>query len=255
MIRTMVVDDETPAREEIIYILEKFKEIIIIGEASHGLEALELNEKLKPDLIFLDIQMPKLNGIDVARKIIDGLYRPYIVFVTAYEKYALEAFEVNAMDYILKPISEERLEKVMRRIIANMGKGKEEYIYKLNNLIASISHQDQETITRICVYDMGKLIPLDSKEIIYATVEDRNTVIVSTKGKFEINYTLSELCEKLNKSTFFRSHKSFLINLDFIEVIEPWFNSTFNVVLKNIDMKIPVSRSQSKEFKELMNIN
>ena len=102
---------------------------------------------------------------------------------------------------------------------------------------------------------MGKLIPLDLKEIIYATVEDRNTVIISTKGKFEINYTLSELCEKLDKSTFFRTHKSFLINLDYIEVIEPWFNSTFNVILRDTDMKIPVSRSQSKEFKELMNIN
>ncbi|CCQ97836.1 putative Sensory transduction protein LytT [[Clostridium] ultunense Esp] len=255
MIRTIVVDDETPAREELIYILEKFNDINVIGEACHGIEALELNDKLKPDLIFLDIQMPKLNGIEVARKILDGLHRPYIVFVTAYEKYALEAFEVNAMDYILKPISEERLEKRMKRIVTNMGKGRKEYMDKLNTLIENLGHKREETKTRVCVHNMGKLIPLDSKEIIYATVEDRNTVIISTKGKFEINYTLSELCEKLDKPTFFRSHKSFLINLDFIEVIEPWFNSTFNVILKYTDIKIPVSRSQSKEFKELMNIN
>ncbi|MCF6462839.1 LytR/AlgR family response regulator transcription factor [Clostridium sp. Cult1] len=255
MIKTIVVDDETPAREELIYMLEKFRDFKVIGEASHGVEALKLNENLKPDLIFLDIQMPKLNGIDVARKIYEGIHRPYIVFVTAYEKYALEAFEVNAMDYILKPICEERLEKGMKRIIANIGKGEKGYVDRLNTLIQDIRNKEEDAITRICVHDMGKLIPLDLKEIIYATVEDRNTVIISTKGKFEINYTLSELCEKLDKSTFFRSHKSFLINLDYIEVIEPWFNSTFNVILRDTDMKIPVSRSQSKEFKELMNIN
>lgn len=255
MIRSIVVDDETPAREELIYILEKFKEISIIGEASHGIKALELNKKLKPDLIFLDIQMPKLNGIDVARKILVGTHRPYIVFVTAFEKYAIEAFEVNAMDYILKPISEERLEKSMERVIANMKKGKKEYIDKFNNIMQNIKYKNEETITRICVNNMGKLIPIDLNEIIYATVEDRNTVIISTKGKFEINFTLSELCEKLDKSIFFRSHKSFLINLNYIQVIEPWFNSTFNVMLKGTDIKIPVSRSQSKEFRELMNIN
>ncbi|MCF6459572.1 LytR/AlgR family response regulator transcription factor [Clostridium sp. Cult3] len=255
MIRTIVVDDETPARQELIYTLEKFNDIEIIGEASHGVEALELNEKLMPDLIFLDIQMPILNGMDVARKILVSQHKPYIVFVTAYEKYALEAFEVNAMDYILKPVSEERLEKAMKRIIFNIGKGNEEYLVKLDNLLYDLSSKDQQTIAKICVYHVGKLIPLDPKDIIYATIEGKNTIIVSTKGKFQVKYTLSELCEKLDKYSFFRSHKSFLINLDYVEVIEPWFNSTFNVVLKNSDKKIPVSRSQSKAFKKLMNID
>ena len=249
------MDDQTPAREELIYILEKFQDIKIIGEASHGKEAIELNTKLKPDLIFLDIQMPKLNGIDVARKILDSNHSPYIVFVTAYEKYALDAFEVNAIDYILKPISEERLEKGMEKILANI-KGKDmEFNRKAIYSMEKVATKKYETSNKICASDNGKLIPIDLKEIIYATVEDKSTVIISTKGKFEVNYTLGELSEKLNSPTFFRSHKSFLINLDYIEVIEPWFNSTFNVVLKNVEIKIPVSRSQSKEFRELMNIN
>lgn len=99
------------------------------------------------------------------------------------------------------------------------------------------------------------MIPLDSAEIIYATVEDKNTVIFSDKGKFETNYTLGELSNKLNKSNFFRSHKSYLINLNLIEFIEPWFNSTFNLKLKDIKDKVPVSRSQSKQFKNIMNID
>ena len=255
MIKTIVVDDEIPARKELVYILEEFEYINIIGEASHGMEALELNNKLKPDLILLDIKMPKLNGIDVAKKILNGHHKPYIVFVTAYEEYALKAFEVNAIDYILKPISEERLKKGMEKIIDNISRQNKAYMNNLNNLIHNLGDKDKETITRICVYHMGKLMPIDPREIIYATIEDRHTVIITTKGKFEINYTLSELYDKLDKSTFFRSHKSFLVNLDFIELIEPWFNSTFNIALKNVNMKIPVSRGQSKEFKELMNID
>ncbi len=255
MIKAIVVDDELPAREELIYILQGFKNIQIIGEASHGIEALELNRKLKPDLIFLDIEMPKFNGIDVARKIMEESHIPFIVFVTAYEEYALEAFEVNAIDYILKPISVERLSKGMDKIIKNMNMEKADYLNKLDRLIQGLRVEERKCSTKISVSDNGRLIPLDSSEIIYATVEDKNTIIISKKGKFETNYTLGELGEKLNSSNFFRSHKSYLINLDLIEVIEPWFNSTFNLKLKSIEEKIPVSRSKSKDFKDVMNID
>lgn len=254
MIRALIVDDEAPAREELKYILENYEGIDIIAEADHGEEALELNEKLKPDLLFLDIKMPKINGIDVAKKIVEGNHKPYIVFVTAYEEYAIKAFEVNAVDYILKPISEERMEKGMEKIMDNFNGEREAFYNKLNSFIDNIKEKGENNPSRICAYKNGKLIPIDIREIIYATVEDKNTVIVSAKGKFTINCTLSQLSQKLDKASFFRSHKSFLINLDLIEFIEPWFNSTFNVTLKGVDVKIPVSRSQSKEFRELMNI-
>lgn len=254
MIRSIVVDDELPAREELIYILQSFEEIEIVGEASHGMEALELNRKLKPDLIFLDIQMPKINGIDVAGKILKESHIPFVVFVTAYEEYALQAFEVNAIDYILKPISIERLSKTVEKIINNTNIEKSNYLGKLNKLIQDLRVNERETGTKISVSANGKLIPLDSAEIIYATIENKNTIIFSEKGKFETNYTLGELSRKLNRANFFRCHKSYLVNLDLIEVIEPWFNSTFNLKLKNIKDKIPVSRSQSKEFKNIMNI-
>lgn len=255
MIRTIVVDDELPAREELIYILEGFDNIEIIGQASHGVKALDLNKKLKPDLVFLDIEMPKINGIDVARKILEGSHIPYVVFVTAYDNYALEAFDVNAMDYLLKPISEERLRRSMKKILGNIEIGKEEHYMKLNKLIEDLNIKEKGKKTRISVYDNEKLIPLDLKEIIYATIEDKNTVIFSKRGKFKINCTLNELSEKLDSPNFFRSHKSYLINLDLIQEIEPWFNSTFNLKLKNTEEEIPVSRSQFREFKEIMNID
>lgn len=255
MIRAIVVDDETPAREELIYMLEGFDNIKIIGQASHGLQALEMNKELKPDLIFLDIKMPKLDGIDVARKILNENHVPYIVFVTAYEQYALKAFEVNAMDYILKPVCEERLRKGMNRIVNNMNMEGKVYYNKLNKLIKDLSNKENEYSNRISLYHNGKLIPLSLSDIVYATVEGKSTVIITKKGKFETNYTLGQLQEKLKSQCFFRSHKSYLINLDLIETIEPWFNSTFNVTLKNVSTKIPVSRSQSKEFKDIMNIS
>lgn len=255
MIRTLIVDDELPAREELIYMLEDFEDLEIIGEASHGKEAIELNKRLKPDLVFLDIEMPKLNGIEVAKQILTNDHSPYIMFVTAYEEYALDAFGVEAVDYILKPISQERLERGMERILA-MDRAKN----PKSQGASPYSNQGRgyakpEMANKICVSDNGKLIPLNLREIIYATVEDKTTVIISSRGKYEVGYTLGELAEKLASPMFFRSHRSFLINLDHIEIIEPWFNSTFNVILKNIDSKIPVSRNQSKEFREIMNIN
>lgn len=254
MIKCIIVDDEMPAREELKYLLQEFEDIEVIGEAAHGLEAIELNKKLKPDLMFLDIQMPKISGIEVAYRLIKDGHLPLIVFVTAFEEYAIKAFEVNAIDYILKPISKERLKKDIEKVIHTHKLRSGELEDKIEKLIKDFKSQRANKITKISLYSNGRLIPLDPKEIIYATVEERSTVIVSTKGRFESNNTLSQLEEKLNSSNFFRCHKSFLVNLDYIEEIDPWFNSTFLIKMKNIKDEIPVSRSQAKEFKRIMDI-
>jgi len=253
MVRAIVADDEAPAREELIYILQQLNKVEVVGQASHGLQVLDLNRKYKPDLIFLDIKMPGMNGIEVAKKLLEESHVPYVIFITAYDEYAVEAFEVNAIDYILKPVYEERLDKALNRIMEQIAKKDKDYLNKLNKLIEDMNEKGHES-SRISVYHNGKLIPLDKDDIIYATVENKNTIIVSTKGRFEVNYTLGQLQKILSSDNFFRSHKSFIINIDKIELIEPWFNCTYNVVLKDVNMKIPVSRSQSKEFKEIMNI-
>lgn len=255
MIRALVVDDEAPARGELIYILKLFKEIQVIGEGSHGQEALILNQKLNPDLIFLDIDMPGLNGIEVAEELLKSPHRPIVVFVTAYEKYAIKAFEVNAMDYLLKPISEKRLEKGIKRILENIHREKTNYFEKLESLLNDLNNKEEKTPKKISLNHNGTLIPIDIDDIIYASIEEKNTVVYTDKGKFQINTTLNELKDRLNSSNFFRSHKSFLVNLDAIELIEPWFNCTYNLKLRNTKEKILVSRSRSKEFKEMMNID
>lgn len=254
MQRCLIVDDEMPARQELLYILNTIESIQVIGQASHGLEALELIKRLKPDIVFLDIQMPQMSGVDVARKLLSEEYKPNIIFVTAYDKFAIEAFEVNAIDYLLKPISEKRLKDRLNKMYETKEKEEEFNKAQLSELIKYIRSNTKASIQRISLYHKDKLIPMELNDIFYATIEDKNTIVVSSKGKFEINCTLNELTEKLDPNTFFRTHKSYIVNLNRIESIEPWFNSTYNINLKENKEMIPVSRNYVKRFRELMNI-
>lgn len=254
MKRCLIVDDETPAREELLYILSDIGGVKVVGQASNGIEALELIRTLNPDIIFLDIQMPQMSGMDVARELLNESNRPKIIFVTAYDQFAIEAFEVNAIDYLLKPISEERLRKRVQQIISV--KESEEVIdyNKLSKLIKDMKSDTKSTPNIISLYHNNKLIPIEIKDIIYATIEDKETIIFTKKGRFEINCTLNKLLERLDSSIFFRTHKSYIVNLNSIESVELWFNSTYNINLKDNKEIIPVSRNYSKDFKEIMNI-
>ena len=252
--RCLIVDDEIPARQELLYILNNIEGVEVVGQASHGMEALELNRKLKPDIMFLDIQMPEMSGMDVARILLGEEHKPMVIFVTAYDQFAIEAFEVNAIDYLLKPISEERLKIRLKNINSvNRGLGDSNY-EKLSKMIQDIKSDRRDLPNIISVYHENKLIPIEIKDIIYATIEDKNTIIVTDRGKFEINCTLNKLLEKLDSSIFFRSHKSYIVNLNNISSIEPWFNATYNINLKDDLGMIPVSRSYAKAFREIMNI-
>lgn len=253
MIKCLIVDDEFPAREEIKYILSKTDKVKIVGEASHGLDAFEKYKNLNPDLIIMDIQMPQINGIEVARMVLNHDPVPMIIFVTAYDQFAIDAFEVNAVDYLLKPISEERLLSRIDKI--HSSRSNEEGIQsieKLNRLINELRHTTP--CSRISVYHNNKLIPINTKDIIYITVENKFTIITTTSGKYESRNSLNEILKKLEPREFFRTHKSYILNLNFIESIDPWFNSTYNINLKGSNTVIPVSRNYVKEFKIIMNI-
>lgn len=252
--RCLIVDDEIHARKELLYILNDIVDVEVVGESSYGMEALELNRKLKPDIMFLDIQMPEMSGMDVAKILLGEKHRPIIIFVTAYDQFAIEAFEVNAVDYLLKPISEERLKDRIKNITLMKKNNKDINYDKLSKMIQEIKSDKNSLPNLISVYHKNKLIPIEIKDIIYATIENKNTIIVTSEGKFEINCTLSKLLEKLNPSMFFRSHKSYIVNLNNISSVEPWFNATYNIELKGNLGMIPVSRTYAKDFLKIMNI-
>ncbi|KXG77199.1 LytR/AlgR family response regulator transcription factor [Thermotalea metallivorans] len=252
--RCMIVDDEAPAREEIKYLLQKYGGVEVVAEAEEGKKAFEIIKREKPDVIFLDIQMRGMSGFDVADELMKLESCPLIVFITAYDQYAIKAFEINAVDYILKPISSERLKSTMDRLSNLLKRGSGD-MGKVNieELLKYISKPRQ--IQKISVYSNGKHIPLDPYEIIYISVEGRNTVIKSKKGEFISNLNLGELEEKLKDFPFFRSHRSFLINLEEIQEIDNWFHGTYQITMRGLpEEKIPVSRSNAQKFREMMNL-
>ena len=251
MIRCIIVDDEKPARDELTYLLSSIEDIMVVGEAENGIQAIRKAIEEKPQLVFLDVNMPGINGIDVAKVLAALESKPLIVFITAYDSYAVSAFEVSAFDYLLKPVSEERLRNSLDRIRSMVSSREARVLDKLDKLSGELGLSRS---TRIVGYQNGMLFPIELDEILFLTLEEKNTIVVCERGKFQINGTLSELQEKLSDRKFFRSHKSYIVNLDRIDSIEPWFNSTYNIYIKGIDESIPVSRTYAKAFKEAMNI-
>ncbi|MTI46686.1 LytR/AlgR family response regulator transcription factor [Sporosalibacterium faouarense] len=254
MFNCIIVDDEMPAREELKYQLKNFNNIKVIAESDNGFDALEKIKKLNPDLVFLDIQMPQMDGIKVAEEILKENISALIIFVTAYDEFAVKAFEVNAIDYLLKPISEERLEKSIDKITGMYNDDRELYSSKIQEVINKIESKGFNDINMISVMKSDKIIPLNLDEIIYSTVENRDTVIFSTKGKYLYNDTLTQLNNLLSGGCFFRCHRSYIINLRYVKEIEPWFNCTYQIRLEGAEELIPVSRNKVKAFKRIMNI-
>lgn len=236
MIQTLIVDDERLAREGLKTLLRDFPEIQIIAEASNVDEALEIIDKQKPQLVFLDIQMPEKTGFDLLEDLIET---PAIIFTTAYDEFAIKAFEVNALDYILKPIEKGRLEEAI-------GKAKKQ-IEELKS---------DRLKTRLEAHD--KVFLRDGDKCWYVKLEDIR--IIESAGNYAkiyfdkyqplIHRTLNSLDERLSEQLFFRANRQQIINLNYLEKIEPFFNSGFLFYLKD-GSKIEVSRRQAVKFKEL----
>lgn len=259
MFRCMIVDDESPAREELRFLLSVYEDIEVVAQASYGTEAIQKCKEYKPNLVFLDIQMPLMSGIEVANALHTSPWLPIIIFTTAYDDFALQAFETNAVDYLLKPISKERLQKALdksRELLTSLENAKEERSLKHveeNKVRADLSNASK-SIKKICLYKNGSLIPVAFGTILYAVVENNNTRIVTDKDIFDYPYPLSHLEEKLADPIFFRCHRNYIINLDYMEKIETWFNGTYRVHLKACEEKVPVSRNKVKDFKRIMAI-
>lgn len=255
-IKIIIVDDEKPARQEIYFLLDKIKNIKIVGVCASGEEALNLAQKEPFDAVFLDIHMPAMNGIDLAIKLQEiSNYNALVVFITAYDEYAVSAFEANAIDYILKPFEEERLLKTIQKITK---------ILENKNTIQDIKDSDNEnklfnigTLIRdkLIAEKGGKVILIDINTIIYISTEDGGTFIKTYDTQYITKYNLTQLEKKLTPMSFFRTHRSFLVNFNHVVEIIPFFNGTYMLLMNDKEHnKIPVSRIQTKKLRQIFDI-
>jgi two-component system response regulator LytT len=251
-ISTLVIDDEKPARDELVFLLKAFPEINLIGQGKNGVEALNLIKEFSPDLVFLDVQMPGLDGFGVIKKLADRKMRvPHIVFATAYDHYAVQAFEVNAVDYVLKPFDKPRLAKAISRA-KRMLEASVSPADRLETLVSQLGLVKSQP-TKLLVKAQQRMLLVDSEDVVYASIEDGLITVIASDLEGTSNYrTIEELQASLDSEKFWRAHRSYLVNINHIKEVVPWFKSSY--VLKMDDKKgseVPVSRAQTKRMREL----
>ena len=261
-LRVVVVDDERLAREELCYQLEQIDGIQIVAQASNGIEALGAVEQHEPDLVFLDIQMPGLGGFEVARRLLEHEEEaPALVFVTAFDQHAIEAFEVNAVDYLLKPVESGRLEQALqraRRRVEAERPGQAGPVPTNDQLeqIVKMMAGRQTRRDQVAIRVGERFVLVQADEIIYASLADESINIVTGQVAGTSNYrTLDDLQARLDPDVFWRVHRSHLVNINKIKEIVPWFSR--NYILRMKDAKateIPVSRSQTKRLREYLKL-
>ena len=260
-LRVIVVDDEQLAREELCYQLEQLGDIEIVAQAGNGIETLTAVERHEPDLVFLDVQMPGLGGFEVARRLLEEREddSPALVFVTAFDQHAIEAFEVNAVDYLLKPVEGGRLEQALQRARRRLGAERPTSAGPVNEQLERIVKMMAERQVRreqVAVKVAERFMLVQADEIIYASLADESINIVTGQVTGTSNYrTLDELQARLDPDVFWRVHRSHLVNINKIKEIVPWFSR--NYILRMKDAKgteIPVSRSQTKRLREYLKL-
>jgi two-component system response regulator LytT len=246
----ILVDDEQLAREELSYLLKEFPDVEVLGMGRNGLEAVKLIENLEPDVVFLDVQMPGLDGFGVIQKLRDkNITLPHFILATAYDQYAIEAFRWEALDYLLKPIEKERLalavERARKAITETKTPQAEGPLLKLG-----------PQRTKLLVKSNNRNFIVDAQDVVYATIDDGLITVVATSVEGESNYrTIEELQSNLDPETFWRVHRSFLVNINRIKEVIPWFKSSFQLRMDDKKQsEIPVSRVQTKRLRALLKL-
>jgi len=244
--RTILVEDEELTRLGLQKKLENFDEIEIIDTAENGIEAVKKINELKPDLIFLDIQMPGMNGFEVLQSI---EYIPIVIFTTAYDEYALKAFETNSIDYLLKPIEDDRLAKAiekLKKFSSNESK-KVEFDSNIASLLNELKNK-QDKLSRIHIKIGDEVLFVNTSDIFYFKADNKYTTIYSFDDEYIINDTLASLEEKLPQN-FVRIHRGYIINMDHLNKLKKWFGGKYLAVMKDKKKtEIPVSRSSKDKL-------
>ncbi|MFG6147573.1 LytR/AlgR family response regulator transcription factor [Halobacillus sp. B23F22_1] len=237
-IKALIVDDERFSREELIYLLSSYDSIDIVGEADSGDAAIMKAIQLQPDVIFLDVEMPKMDGMEVAQSVRELKKVPAIVFATAYPDFAVEAFRHEAIDYLLKPFDEEQLGVAIARLEK-----------KLQPIKAAASRPSKLAVERD-----DEIHYLNPAHIMYVYREDRLTKIVAKDHEYETKWTLREVEERLKGFSFYRIHKSYLVNLDYVDRLIPWFNGAYQLELRGRKDKLSVSRNYVKGLRKQLEL-
>ena len=273
-ISALIIDDEQLARDELAYLLESAKDVDVVAEGTNGIEAVDLIEEHHPDLVFLDVQMPGLDGFAVIQRVMDRHRKqkdsgawplPQFVFATAYDQYAVRAFDVNAVDYLLKPFDRVRVDKALERVRGRMtngavpvnGGGESPIESQLDALLSLLkSPQSSARAAKLIVQAGSRLLLVDQAEICFAEIEEGVIRVVTQQFEGQSKCrTIEELLEQLDPTVFWRAHRSFVVNINQIREVVPWFKSTYQLRMNDKKQtEIPVSRAQTKRLRELFNL-
>ena len=254
---TVIVDDEQLARDELAFLLRAVDDVQVVASGKNGVEAVNLIKEHNPDLLFLDVQMPGLDGFGVIKKLLDKkIPMPQVVFATAFDQYAVKAFEVNAVDYLLKPFEKGRVAQSVQRARKNLQSDTAAPVEKIDALVRMLESQ-QTPRHKIVLRSAGRLVLVDQREICYASIEDGVISVVVNSGlEGQSNCrTLEELLDMLDSKMFWRAHRSFLVNINRIREVVPWFKSSYQLRMDDKKQsEVPVSRAQTKRLRELFNL-
>ena len=251
----VIVDDEQLARDELAFLLKAVGDVDVVAQGKNGVEAVSLIKEHAPDIVFLDVQMPGLDGFAVIKKLIDKKVPvPHVVFATAYDQYAVKAFEVNAVDYLLKPFDKVRVASSVRKAKERVNTSAVP-AERLENLIRSLEHKPQQP-AKVLIKSGGRMFLVDQKDICFASIEDGVISVVTAQMEGQSNCrTLEELLDSLDPNMFWRAHRSYLVNINRIREVVPWFKSSYQLRMDDKKQtEIPVSRAQTRRLRELFNL-
>jgi two-component system, LytTR family, response regulator LytT len=259
---TLIVDDEQLARDELAYLLKSVEGVDIVAQGKNGVEAVSLIKEHEPDLVFLDVQMPGLDGFGVIKKLMSQkVPLPQIVFATAFDQYAVKAFEVNALDYILKPFDKKRIAQTVQKAIKNIKEQEEEdaapdTASRLESLVKLLESKQPQPRAKVLIRAGGRMILVDQRDICYASIEDGVITVYTSSVEGESNCrTLEELSDSLDTNLFWRAHRSYLVNINRIKEVVPWFKSSYQLRMDDKKQaEVPVSRAQTKRLRELFRL-
>jgi len=247
-LKALIVDDEYPARQELRYALSKIDNVEVVGEAANAQEALTLIKALDYSVLFLDIAMPGINGLELGAAIQELARPPHVIYVTAYDEYAVKAFDVNAVDYILKPIDEKRLRQAVNKVLK---------LSRENDSEAGVNGESRAEptirIDRLPAEKNGKVVLVNEGDIVYAFTEGDAVFLKTHADRYLAHFTLKELEARLNPNVFFRTHRCFIVNLHKVKEIIPFFNGTYSLVVEDKERsEVPLSRSKAKKLRRIL---